>query len=70
MAQLINLNKARKARNKLRKKAQADENAVKFGRSKAERTLQKTRAEKARRALDGPRRDDAGHDGEGESEPI
>ncbi|MEO0772004.1 MAG: DUF4169 family protein [Pseudomonadota bacterium] len=33
----INLNKARKARAKVKKRAQADENAAKFGRSKADK---------------------------------
>ncbi|MEM6589037.1 MAG: DUF4169 family protein [Pseudomonadota bacterium] len=35
--QPINLNKARKARAKVKKRAQADENAAKFGRNKAEK---------------------------------
>lgn len=34
----INLNKARKARDRVKKRAQADKNAVKFGRSKADKT--------------------------------
>ena len=34
----IKLNKARKARAKAQRRAQADENAVKFGRSKVEKT--------------------------------
>lgn len=58
MAEIINLNKARKQRAKLHKTAQADENAVKFGRSKAQKTLEKERAEKAERALDQTKRDD------------
>ena len=48
----INLNKLRKARDRAAEKAQADANAVKFGRSKAERMLDAARAEKARTALD------------------
>ena len=48
----INLNKLRKARDRAADKAQADANAVKFGRSKAERMLDAARADKARRALD------------------
>ena len=39
MATPINLNKARKARDRADAKAQADENAVKFGRTKAARML-------------------------------
>ena len=35
----INLNQARKARNRAEAKAKADENAVRFGRTKAEQLL-------------------------------
>ena len=48
----INLNKVRKIRDRAADKAQADANAVKFGRSKAERLLDAARADKARNALD------------------
>lgn len=48
----INLNKVRKIRDRAAEKAQADANAVKFGRSKAERLLEAARADKARSALD------------------
>lgn len=50
---LVNLNKHRKQKSRAQKKAQADENAVKFGRSKAEKTLDQARADKARKDLDG-----------------
>jgi phage protein D len=50
---VTNLNKARKARDRAAEKAQADANAVKHGRTKAERLIEAARAEKARRALDG-----------------
>jgi hypothetical protein len=58
MAELVNLNKARKARARAGKRAQADENAVKFGRSKAAKSLDKARADKARAALDAHKRDE------------
>ena len=48
----INLNKVRKARDRAAEKAEADANAVKHGRSKAERMLDAARADKARTALD------------------
>ncbi len=48
----INLNKVRKARDRAAEKAEADANAAKFGRSKAERMLDAARADKARLALD------------------
>ncbi len=49
----INLNRARKARARDEKRKQADANSVKFGRTKAERALDKAREEKANRTLDG-----------------
>ncbi len=48
----INLNKVRKARDRAVEKADADANAAKFGRSKAERLLDAARADKARLHLD------------------
>lgn len=58
MANPINLNKARKARARAEKKASADENAIRFGRTKAEKNLEKARAEKARSELEAHRRDE------------
>lgn len=49
---VINLNRARKALDRAKEKAQADANAVKHGRTKAQRLLEAAQAEKARRALD------------------
>lgn len=57
MAEIVNLRAARKARTKAEARAQADANAAKFGRSKAERALEAARAEKARRDLDGAKRE-------------
>jgi hypothetical protein len=57
MSKVTNLNQFRKARTRDRKRAEADENAVKFGRTKAQKALDKARTEKAQRALDGHRRD-------------
>lgn len=58
MAQTINLRQARKARDRARKKAEADANAARHGRSKAARALEQARADKARRHLDQHRRED------------
>lgn len=55
--QIVNLNKFRKQRGKAEKTRKADENAVKFGQSKAERDLNRKKAKKADRLLDGHRRD-------------
>ena len=49
---VVSLNKARKARGRAVEKAQADANAVKHGRTKAQRLLEAAQADKARRALD------------------
>lgn len=58
MAEIIRLRQARKQRTRAKKRAQADENAVKFGRTKAERSLEAARTDKAARLLDGHLRDD------------
>lgn len=57
MAEPVNLNRIRKERERARKRAEAEENALKFGRTKAERKLEAARAEKARRDLDAQKRD-------------
>lgn len=43
----VNLNQARKARTRAEEKAKADENAVRFGRSKAQQLLEAAQAQKA-----------------------
>ena len=48
----INLNNIRKDRTRAEAKAQADVNAVKFGRTKAQRLLEAAQSEQARRRLD------------------
>jgi hypothetical protein len=53
MSKVTNLNQFRKARARDDKRAVADANAVKFGRTKAQRDLEKARAAKAKRDLDG-----------------
>ena len=57
MAEVINLRARRKEAARKAARAQGDANATKFGRTKAERTLEEARAEKAARALDGHRRE-------------
>ncbi|GGL59292.1 DUF4169 family protein [Wenxinia marina] len=54
----INLNRVRKEKARAERKAQADANAAKFGRSKGERLLDAARAEAAKKRLDGHRFDD------------
>ncbi|GGC03335.1 DUF4169 domain-containing protein [Marivita lacus] len=53
MTTVTNLNQFRKTKARKDKRASADENAVKFGRTKAQKDLEKARAEKDRRDLDG-----------------
>jgi len=54
----INLSRARKARARLKKSRQADENATKFGRTKAERTRDDAQRSLLRDRLDAHGRDD------------
>ncbi|WP_283177769.1 DUF4169 family protein [Gemmobacter sp. 24YEA27] len=57
MADLVNLNRVRKDRARREKRAQADTNAAKFGRSLSERAAELARGEKSTRELDQHRRD-------------
>ena len=63
MAEIINLRAVRKAKERLDARAQADANAVKFGRRKGDKALEAARAEKEKRDLDGHKRDE-GHERE------
>lgn len=57
MAGVVNLNRFRKEKARAEKRAEADANAAKHGRTKAEKALDKARAEKTARTLDGHERD-------------
>ena len=57
MAQPVNLNRFRKEKARAEKKARADENSVKFGRSKAEKQRDAKQTSKAERDLDGHKRE-------------
>jgi hypothetical protein len=57
MAELINLNRARKAKAKAAGKAQAVENRVKFGQAKGAKAAAKLEAARAKRELEGKKRD-------------
>jgi hypothetical protein len=54
----INLNKVRKEKSRAEAKAQADANAAKFGRTKAQRLLETAREDLAARRLDQLKFDD------------
>jgi hypothetical protein len=53
----VNLNKVRKDRARAEKRARADENAVRFGQTKAQKQAGKSARDKADRHLDGHKRD-------------
>ena len=57
MGETINLNRARKAKARQDAEAKAAENRVRFGRTKAERSLAEARADKAARDLDAGKRE-------------
>ena len=57
MSKIVNLNKARKSRARDTARKTADANAVKFGRTKAERLKDRVEADKAERDLDGHKRE-------------
>jgi len=57
MAQIINLNRARKKKAREAASAQADANRLKFGRTKEQRALEAAQAKEAQRRLDQLRRE-------------
>jgi hypothetical protein len=57
MAKIINLRQARKDRTRADKRAAADENAARFGRTRALKSLEKARNTRAEELLDGHRRE-------------
>jgi hypothetical protein len=58
MSNLVNLNKAKKDRQRDAKRRDADANSARFGRSKADKQALAARISKAAKALDGHKRDD------------
>jgi len=62
VAEPVNLNKFRKAKRRAEKEQRASENRVKFGRTKAEKEIEKSRAEKLKKAADDHKLDDSGSD--------
>ena len=57
MADIVNLNRVRKAKVLDEDRVKADANAMKFRQTKAEKSLAKAKADKARRDLDGAKRE-------------
>lgn len=58
MGKPVNLNRYRKEKARAAKKARADQNAVTFGRSKAEKDLDKARNAQKVKRLDDHKRDE------------
>lgn len=56
---VVNLNKARKDREKAARAAEARQNRARFGQAKADRAKALSIAEKLKQALDAAKRDDA-----------
>ncbi len=68
-AEIVNLNKVRKAKDRAQKERDAEANRLKFGMSKPERTSVDAEAERRQSLLDGAKRDTAsGQASEGASE--
>jgi hypothetical protein len=57
MAEIVNLNRVRKARERDRRRAEADAKAVKFGRTLAERRRDAAETQRAARDLEAHRRE-------------
>jgi hypothetical protein len=60
MGEIVNLNRARKARAKAGEQAEAAANRVKHGRTKAEKVDDRAAEDRRRRLLDGAKRDEPG----------
>jgi hypothetical protein len=58
MAEIISLSKARKKKKREETNKKANENRVKFGRSKADKKLEDARKERCKKDLDGHKIDD------------
>ncbi len=57
MAEIVNLSRARKTRDKADQRAQAEANRLKFGRTKSEKVSDKASAEALQRHVDAHKRD-------------
>ncbi|QIG78485.1 DUF4169 family protein [Stakelama tenebrarum] len=58
MAEIINMNRARKARAAAARKAEAEANRVRFGRTRAQKKADAEQAARVDRALDEAKRED------------
>ena len=58
MAGVVNLNRFRKEKARADRRAEADANAAKHGRTKAQKLVEKADTDRAAKHLDGVKRDD------------
>lgn len=58
MAEIVNLNRARKAQKQAADERQAEANRVKFGRTKAEKKNDRNITQKLHQEIDGKKRDE------------
>jgi hypothetical protein len=66
-AEIVNLNRVRKARARAERQRQAEENRSKFGQSKVDRQLNEVLTKRREQALDGAKRDPSDDEGNGSS---
>ena len=58
MGDIVNLNRYRKAQARAEKEKQAEENRIRFGRPKAETQARRKEEDRAKRDLDGKKREE------------
>ncbi|HEY0837343.1 MAG TPA: DUF4169 family protein [Azospirillum sp.] len=58
MGDVVNLNRFRKQQERTRRAAQAEENRIRHGRTKAEKSAERLERDRAARDLEGKKRDD------------
>ena len=68
-AEIVNLNKVRKARERANRERDAQENRIKFGQTKSERNLFEAKTRKWQNELDGSRRQPEGFSDDDDSGP-
>ncbi|MBA2126578.1 DUF4169 domain-containing protein [Hyphomicrobium methylovorum] len=68
-AEIVNLNKVRKARERANREREAEENRMKFGQSKAERGLFDAQSRKSQMDLDRARRQNEHHIDDDDQDP-
>ena len=68
-AEIVNLNKVRKARERANREREAHENRMKYGQAKSERTVFEAQQRKSQADLDGARREPGRPEGTDDIDP-